>query len=67
MPKCLENLSNKDKEEYIRNKVSGILKQDIAIEYYINRKCQIDIAMEKGICVKTLYNKIKVIKEELEI
>lgn len=65
MPKCLETLSNNDKEEYIRNKVNGILKQDIAIEYYINRKCQVDIAMEKGICVKTLYNKMKLINKEL--
>lgn len=64
-PTCLIGLTKEQIEEKINKTIKNRLKHDIAIMYFIEEQCQIDIAIELELSRSTINKKISRIREEL--
>lgn len=64
-PTCLLGLTKEQIEEKINRTIKNKLKNDIAIMYFVEEQCQIDIAIELNLSRSTINKKIAIIREEL--
>lgn len=64
-PNCLLGLNKEQIRKKINEKIANKIKYDIAIMYFVEEQCQIDIAIELGVSRSTINKKISIIKEEL--
>lgn len=64
-PTCLLGLNKEQIEEKINKTIKNKLKNDIAIMYFVEEQCQIDIAVELNLSRSTINKKVAIIREEL--
>lgn len=64
-PNSLLGLTKDEIREKINSSIGNKLKHDIAIMYFVEEQCQIDIAIELNLSRSTINRKLLVIKEEL--
>lgn len=66
-PDCLLGLNKEEIRNIIDRKITNKIKHDIAIMYYIEEQCQIDIAIELELSRNTINRKLYIIRKELSV